>query len=407
MDIDPNKDYYKALGVAKDASQEDIRKAFRKMAKEFHPDHQSGKTETERKAAEVKFKDANDAYEVLGDEDKRRQYDQIRELGGMRGFGHMGGFGPMGGMGGFRHMHHGFGAMGGFDPFGDDEEYNSVKPKPTFRPERGQVAKAVITVSFEEAVYGVKDFPFRAEVLRECPDCGGSGGDEGWEVCGHCGGTGWIKSVRGMMTQISNCPHCRSKGWTRKGNCARCGGSGVVAESHDFTVCVPRGATTGTLLRLAGVGHAGPFGGERNDLIVLVQVRDSDRFAIGDDGLSLYSVHRISPFTAILGNDKEEVVTPWGMCEVKVPKGCSDGTKLRLRGQGMPNIHDGGKTCGDLYVIVSIDVPTATDEKDLKKVEAFRKWYEGSGLNAAINADRQSDRRYMEGIKAKYGVSRG
>lgn len=410
MDFDPNIDYYKALGVSKGASQDEIKKAFREKAKEFHPDRQSGKSEQEKKAAEAKFKEVNDAYEVLGDEEKRRHYDRFREMGGMGGFGRMGGFGPMGGMGGmggFSRMHRGFGSMGGFDPFGDGEsEYTTVKPKPSVRPERGQVAKAAISISFEDSVYGVKDFPFRAEVLRECPDCGGGGGESDWEMCGHCGGTGWTKSVRGMLTQITNCRHCGGLGWLRKGNCGRCGGSGVVAEVHDFTVSVPRGATSGTLLRLAGVGHAGPFGGERNDLIVMVQVRDSDRFAVGDDGLSLYTVHRISPVTAILGNEKEEVVTPWGICEVNVPSGCSDGTKLRLKGQGIPNRHDGGRTCGDLYVILSIEVPKVVDEKDLKKVEAFRKWYEGSSLNTEINGDRQSDKRYMDEIKAKYDISK-
>lgn len=393
MDIDASKDYYEALGVPKDASQDDIKKAFREVAKKYHPDRQSGKSEAEKMDAEARFKEANDAYEVLSDEGKRRQYDQLREMSSMGGFGRMGGFGHMGG----------FGRTRGFNPFGEDDEYTSVKPKPSVRPERGQVAKAVVSVSFEEMVYGAKDKAFSCDVLRECKECGGSGGGDGWEMCDRCGGTGWLKTVRGIMTQISNCPHCRSLGWIRKGNCANCGGTGVVAERHEFTVSVPKGSVEGTLLRLAGVGHAGAFGGPRNDLIVMVHVLGSDRFEIGDDGLSLYTLHTISPLTAMLGNEKEEVTTPWGVCEVKIPKGCQEGTKLRLKGQGVPNLRDGGQTRGDLYAIVHIDIPSEFSGKELKKVEDFRKWWESSSLNKAVEAERKAGREYAEMVKERFG----
>lgn len=403
MEFDPQKDYYAVLGVSKKASKAEIKAAFRKSAMQYHPDRQSGKSDEERKSAEAKFKEMNEAYEVLSDDEKRGQYDHMREMGANGGFGRFGGFGRMGGMGGFSRMG-GFG-FGGFDPFGEEQDYTTVKPKPSVSPSQGPVAKVVVDISFEESIYGVKNKPFRAEVLRKCSRCGGTGGSEDWRKCDVCGGTGWLRRTRGMMTSISNCPNCHSTGWVRSGNCPHCT-NGVVPEVHEFTVGVPRGSLNGTLLRLGGAGHDGEFGGPRGDLVAMVRVAPSDRFATGDDGESLFTVHRISPVTAILGNDGEEVATPWGICSVKIPKGCTSGTKLRLRGQGMPDRHDGGHSYGDLYVIIDVDIPSSFDDKDLKKMESFRKWYENSSLNAAVNAERQRDENYVKDVKAKYDVGR-
>jgi molecular chaperone DnaJ len=400
MDFDPSKDYYSILGVAKNASADEIKSVFRKSAMKYHPDHQTGKSDAEKKEAETKFKEINEAYEVLSDDEKRRQYEQIRALGGRP---HMGGFGFGGMPHGFSHMR-GFG-MGGFDPFGDDEsDYNSVKQKPTVEPEQGPVAKTVINVSFEEAIYGVDGKPFKANVYRECSHCHGLGGSDDWVKCSHCGGTGWIKSIRGMMTQISNCQHCHGTGWVRSSNCNYCNGNGVVLETHDFTVNIPKGSMNGTMLRLAGAGHNGMYNGPRGDLIVLIQVADSDRYIVSDNGETLGTIHKISPVTAILGSDKEEVVTPWGICEVKIPKGCANGTKLRLKGQGAYRREY--NDYGDLYVIILIDIPEDFDKKDLKKMEEFKKWYEKSSLSKSINSSKQNDAKYMEEIKSKFDIKR-
>jgi len=391
MDFDTNKDYYKVLGVEKGASKDEINKAYRSLSKKYHPDVCKEADATE------KFSAINEAHEVLADDNKRRQYDQMREMGGNPNFG---GFGR-----GFGHMHRGFG-MGGFDPFGDDNaDYNTVKPKPSSEPQQGPVAKAVVNISFEESIYGIKGKEFKAEVLRECKHCHGTGGDSDWVKCDRCGGTGWIKSIRGPMVQITNCPHCDSKGWVKASHCEHCHGTGVVPEIHDFTVNVPRGAVNGSLLRLGGAGHNGLYNGPRGDIVVMVNVSQSDRFIADDDGVNLYTIHKISPITAIIGNENEDVVTPWGVCSVKIPKGCTNGTKLRLKGQGIPNRFNQG-TYGDLYVVVQIDIPKNMTDKELKMLEGWAKKYEDSSLNGEINAARQRDKKYMDDIKARFDLKR-
>lgn len=355
MSLAEKRDYYEVLGVPRTASQEDIKKAYRRLARQYHPDVNPGDPN-----AEAKFKEINEAYEVLSDPQKRAQYDQ---------FGHAafdpsaftGGSGAGPDFGGFGD----FGSFGNFGGFGDLFEmfFGGFGRERRQGPERGADLEYGLEISLEEAATGLeKDI----EVLREetCSTCGGTGAAPGTrpEACPLCGGTGQVRQERatpfGRMVNITTCPRCHGSGRVINRPCGTCDGSGRVRRARRITVRIPAGVDTGARLRLAGEGEAGRFGGPPGDLYVLITVRPHRIFSRqGDD---LFTEVKLNIVQAALGAEIE-VPTLEGKAKLTIPEGTQTGTRFRLRGKGMPRLRGHGR--GDLHVTVTVETPTQLNEK--------------------------------------------
>ncbi len=358
------EDYYTLLGVGKDASPEEIKKSYRKLAVKYHPDKNPGD-----KSAEEKFKQISEAYEVLSDPDKKAAYDR---------FGHAA-FSPGGGGGG--------GGMrsrtGGFhDPFdvfrevfgagsgggGIFEEFFAGSSRGG--PQEGSDLRYDLEISLNEAYRGTeKEISYRCAVT--CPRCDGQGAEPGSRRirCNTCGGTGYITSTRGFFSIRQVCPACNGAGSVVEKPCRDCEGTGRVEQNRKIKIHIPAGIDTGLKLRSAGNGEAGILGGEAGDLIVVIHVRDHDIFERrGDD---LYCKVPIKFTLAALGGTLEvpAMASPSGKASLKIPPGTQDGTNFRIRGYGMPNLRTGEK--GDQLVQVTIEVPQKLTPEQRRKLEDF------------------------------------
>jgi molecular chaperone DnaJ len=349
---DTRRDYYEVLGVSRDVAEADLKKAYRKLAMQFHPDRNQGDDE----AAE-KFKEVGEAYEVLSDAEKRRVYDQFGH-DGLRGQGFGGGgmdprdifeslFG--GGGGGLDSL---FGNMfgGGRDPSG---------------PQRGSHLRVGLKVTLLEAFEGTT----RTIGLRRaeaCETCSGSGAAKGTspETCSRCKGRGRVQSQQGFFMMQSACPECRGNGQVIRSPCGDCRGAGTVPQSADIEVRVPAGIETGQRLRVSGEGESGERGGPRGDLYVDVEVEDHPLFE--RDGHHLLCVVPISFPQAALGAEIE-VPTLSGLSSMKVPAGTQSGKIFRLRGQGMPSVH--GRSSGDMHVRVQVETPKKLSDRQRELLE--------------------------------------
>ena len=361
------RDYYEVLGVPKTASDDEIKKAYRKLAKKYHPDLNPGD-----KVAEEKFKEVGEAYEVLSDKDKKARYDQFGHAGvdpnygagaGAGGFG--GGFG---GFGGGIDLDDILGSMfgGGFGGFGGQRRANPNQPR------RGADIRVSLVLSFMEAVHGCTK---TVTVNRQdvCPECGGTGAARGTspETCPDCRGTGFVtvqqRTPFGVMQSSQPCRKCGGKGKIIKTPCSKCHGAGKVSSTKRVEVTVPAGIDDDQSLRLAGLGDAGQNGGAAGDLIVIVTVRPDAMFE-----RDRYDVHVTVPITysqAVLGAD---VVVPTidGKVQYTVPEGTQSGTTFRLRGKGIQYVN--GRGHGDQYVHVVVEIPkklTKTQREALKIFE--------------------------------------
>lgn len=353
------RDYYEVLGVKKGASEDELKKAYRKLAKENHPDLHPGDKE-----CEARFKEINEAYEVLSDPDKRAKYDQF----GHAAFDPSQGFGGGGGFGGFE----GFGGFGDIfsDIFGGGFGFGGGGGRNPNAPRKGDNLRATVNIKFEEAAFGVKKDVFVSKI-EQCPDCKGTGCAEGTtaEVCPDCKGTGTVMSTKrtpfGMVQSSEQCPKCRGRGKIIHSPCKTCRGIGSVRRQHKVSVSIPAGIDDGQTISLKGQGNAGLNGGPAGDLLITVLVQPHARFE--RDGTSILLDQEISFSQAALGAEVE-VPTLDGKVKLNIPEGTQSGTTFRLKGKGVPFLRNGGR--GDQFVTVNVAVPrsmTSTQKNALRR----------------------------------------
>ena len=350
-----NTEYYDRLGVSKDASQDEIKRAYRKMSKKYHPDI------NKEPGAEEKYKEVQEAYETLSDDQKRAAYDQYGP-DGANGFGGQGGFGGVDGGAGF----------GGFEDIFSSFFGGSATRNPN-APRQGDDLQYRVNLSFEEAIFGAeKEVHYNREAT--CKTCSGSGAKPGTSpvTCGRCHGQGVInvdtQTPLGMMRRQVTCDICHGTGQEIKEPCQTCHGTGHEKQSHKVSVKIPAGVETGQQIRLAGQGEAGFNGGPYGDLFVIINVNPSDKFT--RDGSTIYYTLNISFVQAALG-DTVEVPTVHGNVEMTIPAGTQTGKTFRLKGKGAPRLRGGSQ--GDQHVTVKIVTPTKLNDAQKEALLAFAK----------------------------------
>ena len=350
-----NTEYYDRLGVSKDASQDEIKRAYRKMSKKYHPDI------NKEPGAEEKYKEVQEAYETLSDDQKRAAYDQYGP-DGANGFGGQGGFGGFDGGAGF----------GGFEDIFSSFFGGGTTRNPN-APRQGDDLQYRVNLSFEEAIFGTeKEVHYNREAT--CKTCSGSGAKPGTSpvTCGRCHGQGVInvdtQTPLGMMRRQVTCDVCHGTGQEIKETCQTCHGTGHEKQSHKVSVKIPAGVETGQQIRLAGQGEAGFNGGPYGDLFVIINVNPSDKFT--RDGSTIYYTLNISFVQAALG-DTVEVPTVHGNVEMTIPAGTQTGKTFRLKGKGAPRLRGGSQ--GDQHVTVKIVTPTKLNDAQKEALLAFAK----------------------------------
>lgn len=344
------RDYYEVLGVSNSASKDEIKKAYRKLSKKYHPDI------NKEADADEKFKEVKEAYEVLSDDQKRSHYDQFGHTDPNQGFG---GGGDFGGFGGFEDIFSTFFGGGG----GRRRDPNA--------PRQGADLQYTMTLEFEDAVFGKET---EIEIPREetCETCNGSGAKKGTkpETCSHCQGSGQLNVEQntpfGRIVNRRVCNYCNGTGQEIKHKCSTCGGAGKVKKRRKISVKIPAGIDDGQQLRMSGQGEAGVNGGPAGDLYVVFHIRSHEFFE--RDGEDVYCEMPITFAQAALG-DEIEVPTLHGKIKLKVPSGTQTGTKFRLRGKGIPNVRGRGQ--GDQHIIVKVITPTKLTEKQKQLLQEF------------------------------------
>ncbi len=354
------KDYYELLGVSKDASASEIKSAFRKLAKKYHPDNK----ET---GDEAKFKEIGEAYAVLSDENKRRQYDQFGSAAfdGSNGFG---GFDPGDvDLNDILRSVFGGGFSGGFSSggFGFDDFFGG-STRNTNRARKGKDTLVRIDLTLEEAAFGI-DKEITLNLNDTCDNCNGVGGFEE-KTCDYCHGNGYVvteqRSIFGVMQSQSVCPKCKGSGKTFKSVCEKCSGTGQVRRKKTISVHIPEGVETGHQLRMTGKGESGINGGPNGDIYLEINVKESSFYK--RDGNNLYIHMPITITDAILGC-KKEVPTIYGNVMMEIKPGTQNNTKYKLRGKGIKGVNSIMK--GDQYVIIDVMIPDklTRDQKTLIK----------------------------------------
>ena len=350
-----NTEYYDRLGVSKDASQDEIKRAYRKMSKKYHPDI------NKEPGAEEKYKEVQEAYETLSDDQKRAAYDQYGP-DGANGFGGQGGFGGFDGGAGF----------GGFEDIFSSFFGGGATRNPN-APRQGDDLQYRVNLSFEEAIFGAeKEVHYNREAT--CKTCSGSGAKPGTTpvTCGRCHGQGVInvdtQTPLGMMRRQVTCDVCHGTGQEIKEPCQTCHGTGHEKQSHKVSVKIPAGVETGQQIRLAGQGEAGFNGCPYGDLFVIINVNPSYKFT--RDGSTIYYTLNISFVQAALG-DTVEVPTVHGNVEMTIPAGTQTGKTFRLKGKGAPRLRGGSQ--GDQHVTVKIVTPTKLNDAQKEALLAFAK----------------------------------
>ncbi|MGM9713312.1 MAG: molecular chaperone DnaJ [Prevotella sp.] len=384
------RDYYEVLGVQKNASPEEIKKAYKKMAIKYHPDRQSGKSDAEKKDAEEKFKEAAEAYSVLSDDTKRQQYDQFGFDGPKMGGGGFGG----GGFGGFDIndiLNNVFGSgfnFGGGD-FSDFFGGGGRAGGRGQRVNRGSDLRLKVRLSLQEVSTGVtKKFKVRKDVV--CQHCNGTGSEGGGqtETCSTCHGSGYVirsqQSLFGMMQTQSPCPECHGEGVVIKNKCPHCSGSGIVKGEEVIEVEIPAGVQDGMVVTIPGKGNAGARNGVSGDIQVFITEEPNDTF-IRDGNDVRYNLLLDFP-TAALGGKVEVPTIDGKRLAVTIEPGTQPGKTLRLRGKGLPAVKGYGYGTGDMVLNISVYVPKTLSRDEKKELEKMR----GSDNFKADNATKRN-----------------
>jgi molecular chaperone DnaJ len=342
-------DYYEVLGVSRQDSEEEIRRAFRKKAMEYHPDR------NKEPDAEEKFKEINEAYQVLCDSTKRAQYDR---------FGHAGVNG-----GSYDRPFDGFDVFGGFgDIF--DSFFGDASGRRSRAPQRGSDIQQRVTLDFEEAAFGIER-EIDVSRVEICHECSGAGNEPGTPIntCGTCGGSGQVRrtqrSVFGQFAQVTGCPTCQGKGTTIERPCLVCRGAGMERRNRKTVINIPAGIQDGMQVRLTGEGNVGANGGPPGNLYILVEVKPHKVFQ--RDQFDLLYTLPINMAEAALGVEKEIPTLEGDGATLKIPQGTQHGSELRVRGRGISHINNGRK--GDLRVFVDVQVPGRLNGKQRKLLE--------------------------------------
>jgi molecular chaperone DnaJ len=370
-----NKDYYAVLGVSASATQDEIKKQYRKLAAKHHPD----KNQNDPKAAD-RFKEISEAYQVIGDPDKRKQYDQMRQLGAFGGGrpgagggspfggGYGGGFGGGGGSGGYRYEEFDIGGLGGLGDifssmFGGGARGGRPQQK---QNERGQDIEANLEIPFRTAALGGK-VPVDLEVNEECETCHGSGAAPGAKIqsCPECGGRGTISFGQGGFAVNRPCPMCLGRGTVPSERCPTCKGAGEVRSKKKVMITVPAGVDSGAKIRLKGQGGRGVKAGQPGDLIITFTVQP-DRF-YRREGLDVIAPVPINIAQATLGSKISVKTIDGKKVTIRIPPGTPGGKRFRVPGQGIER--DGAK--GDLIVVVDVTVPDKLTEEQEKAMREF------------------------------------
>lgn len=353
-----NKDLYGTLGIQKGAGKDEIKKAYRKLARKFHPDLNPGNAE-----AEKKFKEINEAYEILSDDAKKKKYDQFGWAAFEQGGPGPGGF--QGGFGGFEGFDFGRGGVGGFEDIFSSFFGGGMGGTTQAGPRQGQDMEMVMDISLDEAVEGVvRPVTYRRDA--PCSSCNGTGAERGQvTTCNVCGGSGKVQSSQGFFRQVQVCPTCHGEGRTASKPCSACRGAGSVPGTESIKVKIPAGVDSGSRVRLRGKGAAGLRGGPSGDLLIRISVRAHPVFR--REGHDLYVDVPVTFSEAALGA-KIQVPTIGGLAQVTLPAGTDSGTRLRLRGKGVA-----GK--GDQFVVVKIVSPKSLSETEREALSGIGQAY--------------------------------
>ncbi len=347
------RDFYEVLGVAKGAEQAEIKKAYRKLARKYHPDVNQGNSE-----AEEKFKEVNEAYEVLSNPEKRKQYDT---------FGH-----SMGGQGGFDFNGQGFSdfGFGGFSDLGDIFGAffgEGARGQGRSSARKGRDIKTEIILEFEEAVFG-KELSLTIPKDINCSKCSGTGAKDGTKLktCSQCNGKGKVMRSQGFFSVSSTCPQCGGRGKIIEEKCTECSGRGTVEKKEKIKVRIPAGIDNGQKVRVRGGGDAGSNGGPAGDLIIYVRVKEHPLFK--RDGFDIFLDLPIRLTDAVLGAKREVPVLKNEKVKMTIPEGTQPGKVFRIRNEGVP---DGYGRRGDLFVKINVEVPVKLNKKQKEKLKEF------------------------------------
>jgi len=371
-----NKDYYEILGVSRGATEDEIRRAFRRLARQYHPDV------NRQSDAEQRFKEINEAYEVLSDPEKRRAYDR---------FGHAG---PQG---------FGTGGMGGFEDFGFGDIFETFfgmgRAGASHRPQRGSDLRYDLTISFEEAVFGCER-ELEVPRLEICPECSGTGAQPGTrpEKCPACGGTGEVRrvqqSILGQFINVTLCERCQGEGRVITQPCQRCRGSGRVRNTRRMSVRIPPGIDDGQQIRIAGEGEPGERGGPPGNLYVNIHVNPHPLFK--RQGNDIVYELAINVAQAALGDQVEVPTVDGSPAQMRVPAGTQSGRVIRLKERGVPYLRGGGR--GDQLVRVTVVIPTQLTEQ---QKQLFGKLAETFGTSIHPHDDNKG---IFDKVKDVFGV---
>ena len=365
------RDYYEVLGVAKTASADEIKSAYRKLALKWHPDRWVNGSDAEKKTAEENFKEAAEAYSILSDPDKRAKYDKFGFAAEQMGGAGAGGF-DFGGMDINDFLRNIFGGsfgfdFGGFGGFGGQADAGS-------RVVRGRDIRTSVKLTLEEIANGCEK-EISLERARPCPDCGGKGAksDADIKTCPTCGGQGRVRQqtrgLFGMGYTITTCPQCNGEGKIISNPCKRCNGTGLERRRELVKVHIPAGVEDGMQITIRGEGHSAPHGGVNGDLLVVINELPHPQ--LQRDGNNLFHTRIISVMDAMLGC---EVSVPCldGSYKVKVEPGTQSGTVVKLRGKGLPSVQGYGRGTGDLYVKFQVWVPHKLSKTEKEALEQMR-----------------------------------